>query len=147
LHFRKNEKICFDLLKQYFNVAHNYHLYKVSDGIGKNYSVDIFIEVNSPDCRGIAIEYQGRQHYSPVNWGKISEQLARNNFDKQRASDKNKRIYCANNKIEYIEIDGRKYFGKKLKKYLCNVIVPDVNQIILQKNTSDFCGQANIIIR
>jgi len=137
LHFRKNEKICVDILRKYFNIIHNYHLYKTNKGLAKNCSVDVFIKTDTAEYIGIAIEYQGRQHYAPVNWGKISDESAYDNFKKQIVSDKNKKEFCANNRIKYIEIDGRKFFGSKLEKYLQDVIVPTINQIILGEYVSN----------
>lgn len=140
LHFRKNEKICVDLLRQYFTIDHNYHLYNIDNSISKSCSVDIFIKANTPEYNGIAIEYQGRQHYVPVNWGKISYKLALSNFNKQQISDTKKRQFCRDYKIKYISIDGRKYFGDKLRKYLNDVVLPMINNIIFNKNVSSFSG-------
>lgn len=140
LHVRKNEKICVDLLGQHFAIKHNFHLHEIDNNIHKNCSVDIFIATNAVKYNGIAIEYQGRQHYAPVTWGKISNELALFNFKKQKNSDKNKKNICVNNNIKYISIDGRKYFGDKLRKYLCEKVIPMIDQIIFDKNISNLFG-------
>lgn len=45
------------------------------------------------------IEYQGQQHFKPVNFGGISEERALNNFQKTQFNDKIKKEYCFNNNI------------------------------------------------
>lgn len=50
----------------------------------------------------ICIEYQGEQHYRPVNFGGISDEEAYNNFLITQSHDEIKRNYCLKNNIELI---------------------------------------------
>lgn len=66
----------------------------------------------------VCIEYQGEQHYRPVNFGGISDKEAYNNFLKIQYHDEIKRNYCMENNIELICIpyweDIDKYLNKNL---------------------------------
>lgn len=50
----------------------------------------------------VCIEYQGEQHYHPVNFGGISDEDAYNNFLVTQRHDKIKSNYCINNNIKLI---------------------------------------------
>lgn len=50
----------------------------------------------------ICIEYQGEQHYRPVNFGGISDEEAYNNFLTTQRHDKIKSDYCSMNNIKLI---------------------------------------------
>ena len=52
----------------------------------------------------MAIEYQGQQHYNPVNFGGCSDEVALKNFEDQQRRDKIKFQYCQNNKIKLLLI-------------------------------------------
>ena len=52
----------------------------------------------------ICIEYQGEQHYHPVNFGGISDEEAYDNFLKTQRHDEIKRNYCMANDIKLIYI-------------------------------------------
>lgn len=54
-----------------------------------------------PDLN-VCIEYQGEQHYRPVNFGGISDEEACNNFLTTQRHDEIKRNYCTNNNIKLI---------------------------------------------
>lgn len=64
------------------------------------------------------IEYQGEQHYRPVNFGGISDEEAYDNFMKTQHHDEIKRNYCAENNIQLICIpyweDADNYLNKNL---------------------------------
>ena len=66
----------------------------------------------------ICIEYQGEQHYRPVNFGGISDEEAYNNFLKTQYHDEIKKNYCTNNNITLICIpyweDVNEYLNKNL---------------------------------
>jgi len=63
--------------------------------------------------RQFFIEYNGYQHYHPVDFfgGKKG-------FENRQRRDKKLRQYCKKNDIVLIEIDGRKYKEDKIKPYL-----------------------------
>lgn len=50
------------------------------------------------------IEYDGEQHFRPVNFGGISDKRTINNFNKLRENDKIKNKYCKDNNILLIRI-------------------------------------------
>ncbi len=66
----------------------------------------------------ICIEYQGEQHYRPVNFGGISDEEAYNNFLITQRHDETKRDYCLQNDIKLICIpyfeDVDEYLNKNL---------------------------------
>ena len=66
----------------------------------------------------ICIEYQGEQHYRPVNFGGISDEEAYNNFLKTQYHDEIKRNYCVDNNIKLVCVpyweDVDEYLNKNL---------------------------------
>lgn len=50
------------------------------------------------------IEYDGEQHYVPVNFGGVSDEEALENFKQIQNNDKIKNQYCQNNNIKLIRI-------------------------------------------
>jgi len=50
------------------------------------------------------IEYDGRQHFMPVNFGGISDERAAENFETQKINDKIKDDYCTANSIPLLRI-------------------------------------------
>lgn len=64
------------------------------------------------------IEYQGEQHYRPVNFGGISDEEAYDNFLTTQSHDEIKRNYCMNNNLKLICIpyweDSDEYLNKNL---------------------------------
>lgn len=66
----------------------------------------------------LILEYNGEQHYKPVQFGGTSIENAKMNFEKQKVRDSQLREYCKNNNINLLEIDGRKYTNWKLIDYL-----------------------------
>jgi hypothetical protein len=66
----------------------------------------------------ILIEYQGEQHYRPVNFGGISDEEAEKNFLKTQQHDKIKSQYCYQNNIPLIYVP---YWEKhNLKEFIVN---------------------------
>lgn len=64
------------------------------------------------------IEYQGEQHYRPVNFGGISDEDAYNIFLKTQHHDEIKRNYCVDNNIKLICIPYWVDVNEYLNKYL-----------------------------
>lgn len=52
----------------------------------------------------IIIEYDGEQHYRPIQFGGMTEEEARLNYEKTKYHDELRNIYCQNNKIGLIRI-------------------------------------------
>lgn len=121
---RKNEKeILQILIDNKCNFVYQQKLQKINYLL-PNFKVDFYFpKIN------LIIEYNGLQHYKLVRFGGISEELAEINFIKQKNRDKILRETCIINNFNLLEIDGRKYFGPKLKKYLLNNILPKFNLI------------------
>ena len=70
----------------------------------------------------LIIEYQGVQHYKPVNFASNTSEnieLAKVAFIDRQQRDEEKQQYCLDNNIRFEPIDGRTIHGKeKITKYL-----------------------------
>jgi uncharacterized Zn-finger protein len=68
----------------------------------------------------VMIEMNGRQHYEPVCFGGTSMERALENFERQTVHDEIKRMYCADNGFELIEIkyDDRREYAEIIKSTL-----------------------------
>lgn len=65
--------------------------------------------------KNIAFEYQGQQHYHPVNFGGISDERAKKEFKTNQIRDDIKKDYCRKNNIKlicvpYWEYDNMEHF-------------------------------------
>jgi very-short-patch-repair endonuclease len=113
----KNEK----LFKQELytnNLKFNYQV-KLSDldtSTDKKYVVDFYL----PEFNTI-IEYNGKQHYQPVKFNNISDELAMKNFQQQQIRDEFVKSWCDNNNIKLIQVDGRYIFNNKIKDYVAKL--------------------------
>jgi hypothetical protein len=107
----KNEKLVETILKL-FNMNYIRQFNIKLPNAKRNNRIDYYL----PDYN-LFIEYNGEQHYKPVTWESDTE-TARENFEKQKYRDAAVRKYCFDNNINLFEINGRKYAGKKLIKYL-----------------------------
>ena len=71
----------------------------------------------------LMIEYDGEQHYRPVNFGGISDEEARENLRLTKKRDKIKTDYCKKNNIHLLRISYNdfdkieKILDSELKKY------------------------------
>ena len=84
----------------------------------KSNAIDFITQYKFNDCRDIeplpfdfylptynmCIEYDGEQHYMPVNFGGISDECAVDNFKKTKAHDAIKDTYCQQHEINLIRI-------------------------------------------
>lgn len=69
----------------------------------------------------IAFEFQGRQHYEPVNFGGVDDNIALIEYKKNKIRDEIKRTYCKNNNIflltiPYWEQDNMENYIKEVLK-------------------------------
>lgn len=120
----KNEKYIFNILKEKNIIfKHNFNIKNIDVNEEKNYRVDFYFPLNS-----LIIEYNGAQHYMPVKFGGISDVRAQVNFDKQIKRDNYVRGFCIKNNIKLIEIDGREFSNKKLKKYILEKIIINIGE-------------------
>ncbi len=106
----KNEGVVGEYLEKFNLLNNKQHNFHFND---RKYRVDFYLKDNNS-----IIEYNGNQHYFPVRFGNISDEQAIINFDIQVKRDNELRNYCIENNINLIEIDGRKYKGKSLRRYL-----------------------------
>ena len=54
--------------------------------------------------KNIIIEFDGKQHFSPVRFGGMSKEKAKINFIKQKKRDKIKTKFCLTNSIHLLRI-------------------------------------------
>jgi hypothetical protein len=54
--------------------------------------------------RPLVIEFNGQQHYTPVTWGKISQERAQDKFEIQQNHDQLKRDFCKEYNYDLLEI-------------------------------------------
>jgi predicted nucleic acid-binding Zn-ribbon protein len=108
---QKNEK-----LVAWFLDHHKIQYHKIKLEInGKKIFPDFYIsDLN------LIIEYNGIQHYQPISFGKCAnnDPIVIDNFVKQQQRDEYLRIYCKNNGIKLLEINGIEYKGLKLLDFL-----------------------------
>lgn len=80
----------------------------------------------------IIVEYDGEQHFFPVNFGGISDEEALENFHKTQFHDNIKNNYCLLNNIPLIRVP---YWEKNnLEKYIVSRLqqyIPEQNKIIV----------------
>lgn len=80
----------------------------------------------------VAIEYQGIQHYEPVDFAGRGQEWAENEFNLNQKRDKIKRDYCKNNNINLIEIPYWEF--SKIKEILSKVLETQNKQKQLTNN-------------
>lgn len=121
----KNEIIVGKILEQFYNKKNINNQYCINVQIYNNFGIKIRdkIRVDYVVLKdNLFIEYNGRQHYEPVDYGKLEQKTANEIFINQQIRDAWLRKYCKENKIYLIEIDGRKFKHKNLEKYLISVL-------------------------
>jgi hypothetical protein len=64
------------------------------------------------------IEYNGRQHYEPVNFGGISMERATENFRKQQIHDQIKTDYCKENDYPLLWISHKDNVEDSVRKFI-----------------------------
>ena len=85
-----------------------------------------------PDIN-ILIEYQGPQHYRPVDFGSKGKEWANSQFKYNLEKDNIKRKFAKSNNIKLIEIPYTKF--DELEEYILTIIKE--NKV---NNTGDYCG-------
>lgn len=118
-----NEKLISNILKENdIKTFRNYKINKIDPNEKKLYSVDFYF----PDIK-LIIEYNGLQHYKANTcFGSTTKELAKERLLKQQNRDLYVDIFCKNNNIKIIWIDGRKYFNLKLRKLVEENIIPKI---------------------
>lgn len=96
----KSERNVFNLIKKH--IEYNYfEPHKPFYFNNRKYIPDFYLESKN---KRIIIEYNGKQHYSPVKFYGITRNIAQQNFIKQKLRDKQLREYCRKNNIYLLEI-------------------------------------------
>ncbi len=113
-----NEKLIYDILK-INNVQFEYQKYikTLNSNELSKYRVDFYFQQYN-----LIVEYNGSQHYEPKTFGILSQKQANDNFIRQEKRDEYIRCFCKTHNIQLLEIDGRKYKGKKLESYIKQLI-------------------------
>jgi hypothetical protein len=94
-----------------------------------HYKFDIYsFELN------IAVEYDGEGHFQPVNFRGVSDERAVVLFQRTQKCDKYKNAMCNEHNIKLIRIDGRKYKNNNIKDYVYNVVIPEIQEFVNQRN-------------
>jgi hypothetical protein len=119
----KNEKLVAKILKE-ANIPFLWHetiIYYVDGARKRMYPDFILLDMKA------WIEYDGIQHYEPTSfYSSIDKETAKQNFIKQQQRDYNQTIYCKENGINLIRINGKEYAGSKLEKYMKETIIPQL---------------------
>jgi len=112
-----NEKITSNILHELMPNIKIFQQKKIDAkdcSVRNHITVDFYFENNN---KKYIIEYQGLQHYEPVNFSKKQKDCTLT-FKQQQIRDEWLRNYCNNNSINLIEIDGRLYKKDNIKNYL-----------------------------
>lgn len=106
------------------------HSYYNKNILGRQ-ELDIYI----PDYK-IAIEYQGEQHFKPVDFGGYGDNIAKTLYEKNIERDKRKQEICKKNNIKLLYFSNTKddiFLGEKIY-HDYNDIINKINQVIKKEN-------------
>lgn len=122
----KGEKLVIRCLMKY-GISRNMiiHGYRLHNNINRNHC--LHLDVYIPKFN-LGIEFDGEQHFHPVNWGDMSKQELQQAFSAEKHRDHTKNKYCAKHNIKLIRIGEHKtYEGKKL----CRLVTKQMNKRVL----------------
>ena len=115
-----DEKITIKFAEDFFKLKINKKTFKMPDcDFQKKCIVDGYFCIGTKE---IIIEYNGGQHYYPVNFAG-NWQTTNKNFERQTKRDRWLKNFCNENKILLLEVDGRSYKGLQIQDYLKNKFV------------------------
>ena len=98
------------------NMRIEYHYNTIHEVKSTNWlKWDFMIDYNNTK---IFIEYNGRQHYKPVNFGGISMERATENFRKQQINDQIKKDYCKENDYPLLWISPKDNAEDSVRKFI-----------------------------
>ena len=129
-YFRKKEKELYDILKNVFHNEEIIHSYYNSTILGKQ-EIDIYF----PKYK-IGIEFQGEQHFKPIDFGGYGVERANKLFEENQKRDINKKEICKRNNIKllyYSNIIEETFLGEKLYHDYPEII-ESINQVIKKEN-------------
>ena len=97
------------------------YMYNTSDNdfvkeYNKNLRFDFIVKT---DSEPIYIEYDGRQHFKPVNFGGISIEKAQIRFEKQKKYDKMKDDFCNDKLFLRIKYTDFGNIPQKITNFMC----------------------------
>lgn len=117
----KNQKIVYSTLKK-LNI-----LFEPQKSIIELNKTEMRIRVDFYISKyNVIIEYNGHQHYQPVRFNGIAQEIANSLFIKQKDRDRYLQEWCNSNDVKLICIDGRKYTNDKLVNYINNELVKEI---------------------
>jgi very-short-patch-repair endonuclease/ssDNA-binding Zn-finger/Zn-ribbon topoisomerase 1 len=119
----KNQLLIFNILKDNDIIFEDEKFIKDIAYVDNLFHVDFYLPQHNT-----IIEYNGRQHYMPVNFGGIEWERAENNFKRQQERDRFIEEFCNLNKINLIWIDGRTYVSMALQDLIVNEIIPSLTK-------------------
>lgn len=128
--YRVQESKLYNILKENLkdiNVVQSFYNKEI---LGKQ-ELDIYI----PQYK-IAIEYQGAQHFKPVDFGGYGEEIAEKLFQKNLKRDKRKKELCDKHKIKLFYFSDTKnddFLGEKVY-HDYNELVEIINQVIKKED-------------
>lgn len=102
----KSENAIYKMLVEKYGEADVIRQKEINDGISSLF-LDFYI-----NSLGMAIEYNGEQHYMPATWWHWTKE----DFENQTKRDERKRAFCKSHGIKLLEIDGRQYEFDKIKR-------------------------------
>lgn len=121
---------------------YNYYINKYLDELNIEHICEFPIHIDNKRLRfdffipkyKMAIEYDGQQHYMPVNFGQNDTNAILENFKKIQQYDKLKDVYCSQNNITMIRIP---YWKKENIKDIINNHLQRLNE----RDTDKQCMQ------
>jgi hypothetical protein len=112
--YGKSEKILKNELDK-LGLLIEYH--KKFEFNNRKYFVDFYFP-----CKNLIIEYNGEQHYKPVQFGGMPKSEASIRLKKQKVRDEELRLYCKSNDIKLIEIKYNEKINEVINK-IVNVLI------------------------
>jgi hypothetical protein len=113
------ELIFLMLMENNIKFEYDYFIKKIDKSEKQKYYLDFFF----PDIN-IVIEYNGLQHYKASKFGeKITDEEANQKLLNQQDRDRYVEKFCQSHNIDIIWIDGRKYFGPYLRRYIVSLLL------------------------
>ena len=128
--YRIQESKLYNVLKEKLVDVDIIHSYYNKEILGKQ-ELDIYI----PQYK-IAIEYQGKQHFKPVDFGGYGEDIAEILFSKNCKRDKRKKEICNKHHIKlfyFSDTDDNEFLGEKVY-HNYNEFIEIINQVIKKED-------------
>lgn len=120
--YRKGELFLFEYLKEHIETVNFIHSYRNKQIFGKQ-EIDIYI----PEYK-IGIEFQGKQHFNPVDFGGYGKNKSEEIFSENRKRDLKKNKLCRENGIDLLyfsDMEEDLFLGEKVfhnHEEICRVI-------------------------